>query len=102
MIFPLPKYSDVPIRARMSTSESTRPRARVGGSVHQPRLMPGVPARSSPSFLRDRHRVSLRHRGERSGGVDVVTRFVDPIDAAQRRRPWLAFPFAVVKKFGDD
>jgi YihY family inner membrane protein len=34
--------------------------------------------------------------------VDVVTRFVDPIDAAQRRRPWLAFPFAVVKKFGDD
>lgn len=34
--------------------------------------------------------------------MDVVTRFVDPIDAAQRHRPWRAFPVAVVKKFGDD
>jgi membrane protein len=34
--------------------------------------------------------------------VNVVARFVDPIDAAQRRRPWLAFPFAVIKKFNDD
>ena len=34
--------------------------------------------------------------------MDVVTRFVDPIDAAQRCRPWIAFPVAVVKKLGDD
>ncbi|HEY3239508.1 MAG TPA: ribonuclease BN, partial [Acidimicrobiia bacterium] len=27
---------------------------------------------------------------------------LERIDAVQRRRPWLAFPVAVLKKFGDD
>jgi uncharacterized BrkB/YihY/UPF0761 family membrane protein len=34
--------------------------------------------------------------------MNVVAKFVDPIDSAQRRRPWIAFPFAVMKKFSDD
>jgi membrane protein len=32
-------------------------------------------------------------------GVDKVIR---PVDRAQQRRGWLAYPFAVIKKFGDD
>jgi YihY family inner membrane protein len=32
-------------------------------------------------------------------GIDRVMR---RIDAYQQRRPWLSFPFAVIKKFGDD
>jgi YihY family inner membrane protein len=31
-----------------------------------------------------------------------LDRIKQRIDDAQRQRPWLAFPFAVVKKFGDD
>src|SRR3954451_19104576 len=31
-----------------------------------------------------------------------LNRFKQRFDEAQRERPWLAFPFAVVKKFGDD
>ncbi len=27
---------------------------------------------------------------------------LERVDAVQRRRPWLAFPVAVLKKFGDD
>src|ERR1041385_2217446 len=31
-----------------------------------------------------------------------VQRPIRRMDALQQRRPWLAFPYAVVKKFGDD
>jgi membrane protein len=34
--------------------------------------------------------------------MNVVQRIVARIDAFQRRRRWTAFPYAVVKKFGDD
>jgi YihY family inner membrane protein len=32
----------------------------------------------------------------------IVDRTVEAIDRFQQRRTWLAFPFAVIKKFGDD
>jgi inner membrane protein YhjD len=32
----------------------------------------------------------------------VIQRWLSAVDAWQRRRRWTAFPFAVVKKFGDD
>jgi membrane protein len=35
-------------------------------------------------------------------GPNVVSRAVTNVDETQRRRPWLAFPYAVVKKFGED
>ena len=34
--------------------------------------------------------------------MNAVTKAVDAADRVQRRRPWLAFPVAVFKKFGDD
>lgn len=34
--------------------------------------------------------------------MNAVTRAVDAIDRLQQRHPWLAFPVAVFKKFGDD
>jgi membrane protein len=34
--------------------------------------------------------------------MNVVARTVDAVDRFQRRRPWLAFPVAVWKKFSDD
>jgi YihY family inner membrane protein len=34
--------------------------------------------------------------------MDSAQAIVHRLDMAQRRRPWLAFPFAVIKKFGDD
>jgi uncharacterized BrkB/YihY/UPF0761 family membrane protein len=34
--------------------------------------------------------------------MNVVDRLVDQVDGSQRRRPWLAFPLAVLKKYGDD
>ena len=34
--------------------------------------------------------------------MNPLQRALDRIDAAQQRRTWLAFPFAVFKKFGDD
>jgi membrane protein len=34
--------------------------------------------------------------------VKLVDDTLDKVDRAQQRRPFLAFPFAVVKKFGDD
>jgi membrane protein len=36
----------------------------------------------------------------KSGGI--LERTLERVDAVQRRRPWLAFPVAVLKKFGDD
>lgn len=35
-------------------------------------------------------------------GPSAYQRVLDRIDVIQRQRPWLAFPFAVLKKFGDD
>jgi membrane protein len=35
-------------------------------------------------------------------GTSTYQRVLERIDVIQRRRPWLAFPFAVLKKFGDD
>lgn len=35
-------------------------------------------------------------------GESVYQRVLERIDVVQRRRPWLAFPVAVLKKFGDD
>ena len=34
--------------------------------------------------------------------MNVVQRIVGRVDAFQRRRRWTAFPYAVIKKFGDD
>jgi YihY family inner membrane protein len=34
--------------------------------------------------------------------MDVVGKVVRPLDRAQQRWPWSAYPYAVVKKFGDD
>lgn len=34
--------------------------------------------------------------------MDAAERIVRRADRAQQRRPWLAFPYAVFKKFGDD
>lgn len=34
--------------------------------------------------------------------MDVVGKVIKPVDRAQQRWPWLAFPYAVYKKFGDD
>jgi len=34
--------------------------------------------------------------------MNVVERLLDRADSSQRRRPWLAFPLAVLKKYGDD
>lgn len=34
--------------------------------------------------------------------MNLVRRVLDAVDAAQRRRPWLAFPAAVYKKFSQD
>jgi YihY family inner membrane protein len=34
--------------------------------------------------------------------VDTAERIARRADRAHRRRPWLAFPYAVLKKFGDD
>src|SRR5437764_2536462 len=34
--------------------------------------------------------------------MTVVDRLVDRLDHVQRDRPWLAFPLAVLKKYGDD
>jgi len=34
--------------------------------------------------------------------MKIVDRTVDAIDRFQQRRSWLAFPFAVLKKYGDD
>ena len=34
--------------------------------------------------------------------MTVVDRLVDRLDHVQRHRPWLAFPLAVLKKYGDD
>ena len=34
--------------------------------------------------------------------MNLIDRALDRVDRFQRARPWLAFPFAVVKKFGDD
>jgi membrane protein len=34
--------------------------------------------------------------------MSVIDNVVRPIDRAQQRWPWLAFPYAVMKKFGDD
>ncbi|MDP9331020.1 MAG: YihY/virulence factor BrkB family protein [Actinomycetota bacterium] len=34
--------------------------------------------------------------------MDALSKAGRSVDRFQRRRPWLAFPFAVVKKFGDD
>src|SRR6266511_4956071 len=34
--------------------------------------------------------------------MNVVQRIVSRVDAFQQRRRWTAFPFAVIKKFGDD
>ncbi len=34
--------------------------------------------------------------------MDVVERLLRPVDRAAQRRAWLAFPYAVGKKFGDD
>src|SRR5215831_13490249 len=34
--------------------------------------------------------------------MNAVTKVVDTADRVQRRQPWLAFPVAVFKKFGDD
>src|SRR2546423_12915371 len=31
-----------------------------------------------------------------------LDRLVEALDDFQRRRPWMGFPFAVLKKFGDD
>src|SRR5437868_5538911 len=45
----------------------------------------------------------LGYRGGRGGTtLNPLQRSLDRIDAAQQRRAWLAFPFAVFKKFGDD
>jgi hypothetical protein len=35
-------------------------------------------------------------------GMNLVERVVQRGDALQRRVPWLAFPLAVLKKYGDD
>src|SRR5438105_15229317 len=53
--------------------------------------MTGVP--------RCRPRVPFRGR---EGGFDMLQRTLRAIDDFQQRRRWLAFPFAVNKKFGDD
>ena len=34
--------------------------------------------------------------------MNIIKRFVGRLDAKQQRTKWLAFPFAVFKKFGDD
>ena len=34
--------------------------------------------------------------------MDVADRIVRRVDRSHQRRPWIAFPYAVVKKFGDD
>ena len=34
--------------------------------------------------------------------MDLIRRLVAAVDDLQQRHRWLAFPFAVVKKFGDD
>src|SRR5213080_5444549 len=34
--------------------------------------------------------------------MNVVQRIVARVDAFQQRRRWTAFPYAVMKKFGDD
>jgi membrane protein len=34
--------------------------------------------------------------------MDAAQRVAHRADEAHQRRPWLAFPFAVIKKFGDD
>ncbi len=34
--------------------------------------------------------------------MDAADRIVRRIDRSHQRRPWIAFPYAVVKKFGDD
>jgi YihY family inner membrane protein len=34
--------------------------------------------------------------------MELLNRLVQAVDDVQRRRRWLAFPFAVVKKYGDD
>ena len=34
--------------------------------------------------------------------MDAAQRIVHGVDRAHQRRPWIAFPYAVVKKFGDD
>jgi membrane protein len=34
--------------------------------------------------------------------MNVVERLLRKADSSQRRRPWLAFPLAVLKKYGDD
>jgi YihY family inner membrane protein len=34
--------------------------------------------------------------------MDLVERLLRPVDRATQRRAWLAFPYAVTKKFGDD
>src|SRR5256886_10798109 len=34
--------------------------------------------------------------------MNVVQRIVARVDAFQQRRRWTAFPYAVIKKFGDD
>jgi membrane protein len=44
-------------------------------------------------------RLVRRGAGDAAGGAGRV---VDALDRAQRRRPWLGFPVAVWKKFGDD
>jgi YihY family inner membrane protein len=51
-----------------------------------------------------RFRISrLGYRGLRGGtDLNALQRGLNGIDAAQQRRGWLGFPFAVVKKFGDD
>ena len=34
--------------------------------------------------------------------MNLAQRIVHGADRAHQRRPWIAFPYAVVKKFGDD
>src|SRR5437899_3067792 len=34
--------------------------------------------------------------------MDVVNRLVRPVDRAMQRRAWMAFPYALTRKFGDD
>jgi uncharacterized BrkB/YihY/UPF0761 family membrane protein len=34
--------------------------------------------------------------------MEAAQRIVHGVDRAHQRRPWIAFPYAVVKKFGDD
>ena len=40
--------------------------------------------------------------GERRRPLNAIQRTIRRADRAQQARPWLAFPFAVFKKFGDD